>query len=268
MCNSTNRYSSGTGINLASYRTSVNDIVPDQLATGATEDFVFIVDYLYMFRDNLALGVLTPIDNYLSRFTIPEGYTINNVTWHNFTSGNDANAVSLTAVPIGNNQYEVRGGGGPRGRYEVNVTVGCSDTMVENIGPVDWEMYVDVCGGFSSLELLEMASTNALIFTTFERCTTDPGGPGGSGDDICDFSTESFEVTRNSFGYVAGYNGKTYYSKSELGSVPRVTANTPEIELNAAYPLDKVLFSGLGTLSTDDNETYNQLSFSFAYNLP
>ncbi|WP_025667026.1 RHS repeat-associated core domain-containing protein [Aquimarina megaterium] len=261
-------YRGFNGLSFGSYQpTSPNIVVPNELKTGDTPTLVFNVNYRNLLRENIVLGAINFSKNYLSRFTVPEGYKIENVIWYNKnTNSPDPDAQVLPATSIGNNQYEVRGGG-QNGRYEVKVLIECSDTLVETIEDIKWEMDVDICNDYNSLELLEMVRESSSVFTMFERCTTDPGGPGGGGD-TCDFKTETFDVTRNTFGYVEGYNGLEYYTANQLSSIPKVTAQTQGIELKKGYPLDKVLVTSTGLLNTDAGESYNKISFEMAFNLP
>ncbi|WP_254519195.1 RHS repeat-associated core domain-containing protein [Aquimarina sp. Aq78] len=240
-------------------RNSASDKVPNELATDQTAILEFNVDYSRLLLD--FDGGITVANNYVSRFTLPEGYEIVKVDW--FDRG--FNPVEVPASSIGNNTYEVRGGG-KQGKYEVTVKVACSDSLVETIEDINWDMYVDVCNDYTTLELIKIAHTSSSIFTVFERCTTDPGGPGGGS--TCDFETEVFEVKRNTFGYIENHNGLDYYTVNQLNTVPKVNKDTQGINLEAVYPSDKILVNSLGSLKTDQGESYNEISFEMAFNLP
>ncbi|MBG6130615.1 RHS repeat-associated protein/uncharacterized repeat protein (TIGR01451 family) [Aquimarina sp. EL_43] len=259
-CSRPGRYSGQNVVSILSSEINPpRDQIPSELKTDETAIFKFYVNYRNLLNDQSG-SVVIP-DNYLSRFKLPQGYSIEKVEWHRIARVPEI----LTVIPIANG-FEVRGGGA-NGWYETTVSVDCSDSLVETIEDVDWTMYRDVCNDFSSLELLEIAKTSSAIFTTFDRCTTDPGGPGGGGD-TCDFETEIFEVKRNTFGYVENQNGANYYSANELAGIPKVNANSAGIQLKAAYPNDKALIEAKGLLNTDGAESYNEITFEFAFNLP
>ncbi|GAA4272075.1 RHS repeat-associated core domain-containing protein [Aquimarina gracilis] len=238
--------------------------IPAEMVTDQRAVLKFNVLYYGILDDNI--NILNGTSNYFSRFTLPEGYVVESAEWFDTDT---SQTTTLTANLIGANTYEVRGGN-KKGYYNIGVLVECSDSLVETIEDVNWKMYYDVCNDYNSLELLELVDISKSIFTAFEKCTTDPGGPGGpgGGGDTCDFETNTFNVDRNTFGYVDGYNGQEYYTKSQLNSIPKVNANTPDIELDAAYPNDKVLVSATGILNTDGSEAYNEISFEMAFNLP
>ncbi len=236
------------------------DEIPSELKTDDTASLKFYVSYGHVLRQYNFQAVSIP-ENYLSRFTVPQDYEVLGVKW--------VYAQQITDLPVnssGSNQYEVRGGG-IWGHYEVDVRVGCS-SRVESIEDIEWEMFLDVCGDYSSLELLEMASTSSAIFTAFEKCPDGGGGTGGGStdEDICDLETMTFEVARNSFGYVEG--SQYDYTGAGLSSRPKVNADSPDIKLDAGYPSDKVKVSATGVLNTDDGEAYNEISFEMAFNLP
>ncbi|WP_438422962.1 RHS repeat-associated core domain-containing protein [Aquimarina macrocephali] len=254
-----NTYTKADAFFVQTIKRSSSMNIPDELATDQRVTLKFNVDFANVLHDNL--DAINGTNNYLSRFTLPEGYIIESSEWYETGS---SQPISLTANLISGNTYEIKGGS-KIGYFDINVLVECSDTLVETIEDVNWKMYSDVCNNPS--ELLKLVDISKSIFTVFERCTTDPGGPGGGGN-TCDFNTETFEVKRNTFGYVDGHNGQEYYSKAQLSSIPKVDANTPDIQLNAAYPNDKVLVSSTGTLNTGDSITYNEILFEIAFNLP
>ncbi len=249
-------------------RVPASDELPQDLTSGDSSILKFKVFYNYLLTSKHQLNligyqdskVVTVPENYLSRFTLPEGYKIDGITWfeENF-DGTDLSSQVLTWTEIGENEYEVRGGD-YRGRYEIAVTVECTDTLIDANGIVDWKMYRDMCNDYNSLELLRIAETNSSIFTNYLSC--DPGTGGG-----CDFATNEFGVNRNTFGYEHPNNFKIF-SESELTSQPRVTAQTPGVELDAAYPKDKILVNALGELNTDDGETFSEISFEISFDLP
>ena len=237
-------------------------ILPDEMGTSQTETFVFSVGYSNLFRTS-PRDYLSSDNIYISTISLPEEYTITSSSWYDLDTSSN---VSVTVSSIGNNTYELRGGG-KNGRYEIGVTVGCSDTFVETIRDIDWNMYIDFCGNNDSAERIEIASTSSSIFTVYEKCDPDTGGPGGGGGDLCDFETEFFDVSRNTFGYV-NPTQEEFYRANELSSVPRVNVDTPGVELEKAYPLDKLLFKANGTLTPDGDESYTEISFEVAFNVP
>ncbi|WP_074410207.1 RHS repeat-associated core domain-containing protein [Aquimarina megaterium] len=234
-------------------------VIPTELATNQSETLIFKVNYqriLDFFPDDL----LNLPENFYSKIKLPQNYEITNVVWKD----NQGVSNVVSANQIGTDLYEIKAGG-KSGQYEVTVTVGCSDSLVETIEDIDWNMYLDICNDYNSLELVEIANVSSSIFTSYERCTTDPGGGGGGS---CDFETNTFEVNRNTFGYVDRYNGKPFYKANELNSIPKVNVNTPGIELDAAYPQDKILIESTGNLDASSGDSYNEISFEIAFNLP
>ncbi|MDO6761757.1 hypothetical protein Q4566_16230, partial [Tamlana sp. 2_MG-2023] len=248
-------------------RVQASDELPQDLTTGDSSVLKFNVFYNYLLSSKHQLdlfghqnsGAVSVPENYLSRFILPEGYKIDRVTWHdeNF-DGSDISVQELNWSQIGNNEYEVLGGN-YRGRYEVEVTVDCVETLVDQNGVVNWEMYRDMCNDFSSLELLKIAATNSSILTNYLSCS-------GVGE-TCDLITSEFEVQRNTFGYIHP-NSFKIFNENELKTQSLVTAETPGIKLDAAYPTDKILISALGVLSTEEDEIYNEISFTFSFDLP
>ncbi|UII80114.1 RHS repeat-associated core domain-containing protein [Flagellimonas sp. CMM7] len=232
--------------------------LPLELQTNDTATLIFNHD---LRSPTISPSGLLSFGNYLSDFTLPEGYVLNEVRWiSNFGS-------TQTFIPqaLGNNQYRVLGGS-TIGRYELDVTVGCSDGAPE-ISNVSWKMYLDACGDFTDLQLINLIDESEPIFTDYDSCNTGGGG-GGS----CDFATDSFDVQRNTFGYTPPTqvrNGEIYYTHGELATAAFVNASTPDINLEAAYPRDKVLFQAQGkVLANATARSYDRLYFEFAFNLP
>ncbi len=240
---------------ITSQGSGASDEIPLELASEQRATFKFNVDYSNLFLDR-SNSIIVP-ENYLSRFTIPQNYTVESVNWIDRFG-----TQSLTPTG-GASGFEVRGGG-KSGRYEVNVLVGCSDGVRESIEDVNWNMYLEVCADSGDSRLFEMAETSSSIYTSFDECT-DPTGPGGGGGGgICEFDTENFKLLRNTFGLVPSPN--RFYTNDELNA-PRVNKDTPGIKLNAAYPLDEVIVSSIGELTTNEL-AIGTVFYEFGYNLP
>ncbi|MBP2832839.1 hypothetical protein J8281_11640 [Aquimarina sp. U1-2] len=244
------------------------DELPANLNTGDSEILKFNVfmNYLLFTQHQLNRqnpnnsGAITITQNFLSRFKLPEAYSITSVTWLDVDfDGSVTGSRDVSWTEIGSNEYEVRDGGS-RGRYEVAVTVECLNTAASNDSDIQWKHYIDVCNDYNSLELIKIAETNSSIITNYFSCDSGPGGG-------CDFTTTEFDLTRNTFGY-SHSRSSVIFSEGELLTQPVVTANTPDIELDAAYPIDKVLVKSLGELNTDTDEIYNEISFEFSFELP
>ncbi len=255
-------YNASDRISLNSFEDNgPSDDIPVELSSGDMATFIFKVSYYSPLFTDSDRAIIVP-RNYLSRFQLPSGYTVKGLVWKN-SSG----FPTPLQVSGSNENFEVQGGGS-RGSYEMQVEVDCKDGVSESIEDVNWNMYLDVCGDYSTLELLQMAETSSPIFTSFERCTdpgTGPGGGGGGSD--CVFETETFDFHRNTFGYPTNQNS-LFYTNAELASLAQVDKDTPGIKLNAAYPLDEVLINSTALLTTGTDESLNQMFFEFGFNLP
>ncbi|WP_136464900.1 RHS repeat protein [Flagellimonas onchidii] len=235
--------------------------VPQEMATNQSETFTYRVNR----RDlgSSPTGVLN-FGNFFSDFTVPEGYVVNEIRW-NSTVGSGSTQI-LNVQDLGNNRYRAFGGE-ERGSYELDVTVECADGVSE-FGAVDWKMYLDICPNPSLDELYTVVDLSQPIFTAYESCN--PGG-GGTGNG-CAFATDSFNIDRNTFGYLmptVARQGLLYYTHNEILTAPRADENTPGIELNAAYPLDEVMVEAEGKiLASTTPESYDRLYFEFGFYLP
>ena len=235
--------------------------IPEELATNDTETLVFNVDRNVL--RSYPFGFLLFGDFY-SDFRLPQGYVINAVRWYpNFGTAFE----SLAFEDQGNNLYRVNGGA-ERGKFELDITVQCADGASE-FGSVDWNMFLEACPESGSAETINVSKFSKPIFTSYEVCT--PGGGGGTGS-TCDFSIESFNVDRNTFGAVEPTlvrNSRIYYTKSEYENASRVNKDTPGIILDAAYPLDQLLVDASGKiLASSTPINYDALFFEFAFYLP
>jgi RHS repeat-associated protein/uncharacterized repeat protein (TIGR01451 family) len=235
-----------------------NTDFPAELTTGSTETFRFTVNRSTLFQFPTSLF---NFGNYFSDFNLPEGYVIDAARWIPQFGLEE----TLTFQDLGNSDYKVLGGG-TSGRYELDIRVECADGAPE-LSAVDWDMYLEVCTNPGLEDLYEIASVSDRIFTEYESC--DPNGGGGEND--CHFSTEDFNIDRNTFGYVDQTinRGGLYYTQDELQITPRVDKSVPGLKLNAVYPSDEVMAQATGKiLSTDVPVSYNSLIFEMAFFLP
>ncbi|WP_298487865.1 hypothetical protein [uncultured Maribacter sp.] len=254
-------YYSNTDCNPSSYSTSMGHLYyssavlsepsgtfPSEISTGETAIFEFSVNRTAM-NARPVNGLI--FGGYYSDFVLPLGFSVVGARWSQNPS------VSLTVSQSGNT-YRVFGGGNS-GSYELDIVVACPDVAAPEIADIKWDMYLDACSDYSSLEPISIASLTKSIFTDYD-C------PGGGGGGSCDFVTDSFNVDRNTFGYVDP-SSSSYYTNNELSSAPRISSTSSGIELNKAYPLDKVIVEAEGrVLQGTVIETYNTLFFEFAYN--
>ncbi len=240
-----------------SERSPASVSAPAELKSGDTATLIFNVDR----NPPATVPTMFSFGDYLSDFTLPEGYTIDAIRWVPFSGTTE----TLTIPNAINNNYRVFGGGF-RGQYELDVIVGCSDGAPE-IADFDWKMYLDACSDITQLELIDVASQTKPVFTSYSSCDGSGGGNNG-----CSFATDSFNMERNSFGYVEqtlARDGKYYYTQNELSSAQLVSKNDPGIVLNAAYPTDTVLIEAEGrVLASSNSSTYDTLIFEFAFYLP
>ncbi|SNZ01686.1 hypothetical protein [Flagellimonas pacifica] len=230
----------------------------DIMSSNVSETYTFNV-----FRQPFRSGPegIYNVGLFFSDFTVPEGYVVNEIRWSTFGGTPQV----LPVQTLGPNQYRVIGGS-ERGFYEMDVTVGCADGAPE-FSAIAWQMYLDACPDPDFDEVFSVVDINKPVFTAYESCNSG----GGSGDG-CAFSTESFNVDRNTFGYVmpaVERQGKLYYTHGEIATATKVDKNTPGIELDAAYPLDEVLIEANGkVLAATTPVTYDRLYFEFGFYLP
>ncbi|MBO0355785.1 hypothetical protein J0656_17335 [Muricauda ruestringensis] len=238
-----------------SLRNSPTAEIPEELSTNQTTIFKFNVDGYSpsISPDNSALL----FGEYYSDFHLPDGYVISGARWSQNLS------VPLTVTQIGD-IYRVFGGN-YSGYYELDVSVNCPGNAAPEIDNVVWNMYLDACGNYDTLEPIAFASVTSSIFTSYDGCS--------SGGGTCDFVTDSFNVDRNTFGYVdpvPDANEVKYYTNNQLQTATRTTKNDLGVALDVSYPLDNVLISSEGTLLANQTNpgTYTTLFFEFAYNKP